>query len=115
MKKYLLSFFGGNQALRYSNLEKVNEEERKKHQAAWGDWMANLVKINKLEVGYPLESKGKRITSDKAEDYHFPDSTEGGFIIIKADSPDDATEIAKSSPILKNGGYILVRPCGEIK
>ena len=115
MKKYLLTFFGGNQALRYSNLEKADEEVQKKHLAAWGVWMANLAKTNKLEAGYPLESNGKRITLDIAEDYHFPDTTEGGFIIIKAESLDQAAEIAKSSPIIKNGGYVLVRPCGEMK
>jgi hypothetical protein len=115
MKKYLLTFFGGNKAFRYSNLEKADEELQKKHLATWGAWMANLVKANKLQVGYPLESDGKKITPGIAEDYHFPDTTEGGFIIIKAESLYEAPETAKSSPILKNGGYILVRPCGEIK
>lgn len=115
MKKYLLTFFGGNRALRYSNLERADEELQKKHRAAWGEWMANLAEINKLETGYPLESDGKRITSDKVEDHHFAETTEGGFIIINASSIDEAAETAKSSPILKNGGYILVRPCGEVK
>ena len=114
MKKYLLTFFGGNRALRYDNLGKAEKEAREKHMAAWGAWMAELVKAKHLEVGYPLESGGKRVDSNGIQDYHFPDTTEGGFIVIKAESSGQAAAIAQSSPIIKNGGYILVRPCGEI-
>ncbi|HTB24952.1 MAG TPA: YciI family protein [Puia sp.] len=114
MKKYMLTFFGGNMELRYNNLEKADKETREKHKAAWGKWMSDLVKTKNLEVGYPLESDGKRIASDGTQAYHFPDTTEGGFIIIKAESLDQASEIARSSPIIKNGGYILARPCGEL-
>jgi hypothetical protein len=115
MRKYMLTFFGGNKALRYDNLGGVDKETREKHMAAWGAWMAELVEANRLEIGYPLESDGKKIDSDGTRDHHFPDTTEGGFIVIKAGSLDKAVEIAQSSPILKKGGYILVRPCGEMK
>lgn len=101
-------------ALRYNNLDKADKEAQEKHKAAWGKWMSDLVKAKHLEVGYPLESDGRRIDSDGTKAYHFPDTTEGGFIIIKAESLDQVSEIARLSPILKNGGYILVRPCGEL-
>jgi hypothetical protein len=115
MKKYMLTFFGGNMALRYNNLEKAEKEAQEKHRLAWGKWMSELVKAKHLEVGYPLESDGKRIDPDGTQAYHFPDTTEGGFMVINAESLDQAAEIAQSSPIIKNGGYILARPCGEIK
>ena len=115
MKKYMLTFFGGNMALRYDNLEKAEKEAQEKHKAAWGAWMSELVKANHLEVGYPLLSDGKMINADGIQDYHFPDTTEGGFIVIIAESLDQAAEIARKSPIIKNGGYILARPCGEMK
>jgi hypothetical protein len=115
MKKYLITFFGGNMALRNDNLDKAEKEARKKHMDAWEVWMEALVKAKHLEVGYPLEADGMRVDSDGIEDYHFPDSTEGGFIIVKAESLEDAAEIAQGSPILKNEGYVLVRPCGEMK
>ncbi len=115
MKKYMLTFFGGNMALRYENLDKAKKEVRENHMAAWGAWMAELVKANHLEAGYPLESDGKKIGPDGTRDYHFPDTTEGGFIIIKAESLGQAAEIARRAPIIQNGGYILVRPCGEMK
>jgi hypothetical protein len=38
-----------------------------------------------------------------------------GFMVINAESLDQAEGIARSSPIIKNGGYILARPCGEMK
>jgi hypothetical protein len=115
MKKYMLAFFGGNMALRYDNLGMAEKEAQKKHRAAWGEWMSELMKAGRLETGYPLESNGKRIDAEGPHDYHFPDTTEGGFIIIKAESLDQAAEIAGSSPIIKNGGYVLARPCGELK
>jgi hypothetical protein len=115
MKKYMLTFFGGNMALRYDNLGNAEKEAREKHRAAWGEWMSNLMKAEHLEIGYPLESDGKRIDGDGNQAYHFPNTTEGGFIVIKAESLDQAAEIAQSSPIIKNGGYILARPCGVMK
>jgi hypothetical protein len=115
MKTYMLTFFGGNMALRFNHLDEATKEAQKKHMAAWGGWMADLARTKKLEVGYPLESDGKRIDADGIEDYHFPDATEGGFIIIRAESLDEAAKTAQGSPIIKNGGHVLVRPCGEIK
>ena len=115
MKKYMITFFGGNMALRYENLDQAEKEAREKHKAAWGGWMAELVKANQLEAGYPLESDGKKIDSEGTRDYHFPDTTEGGFIIIKAESLGEAAEIVRQAPILQNGGTIFVRPCGEMK
>jgi hypothetical protein len=99
MKKYLLTFFGGNMSLRYENLDTADKEARKKHTAAWGKWMADLSRAKRLEVGYPLEPDGKRIVPSGAEDYRFSDTTEGGFIIISAESLEDATEIAAEAPL----------------
>jgi len=111
----MLTFFGGNMALRFDNLDKAEKEAQQKHMAAWGEWMSRLIKAEQLEIGYPLQSDGKRIDADGTQAYHFPDTTEGGFIVIKAESLDRAAEIAQSSPIIENGGYVLIRPCGETK
>jgi hypothetical protein len=110
----MLTFFGGNTAIRYDNLGKAEKEAREKNLASWGAWMEGLLKAKSLEAGYPLQSDGKRVDSNGIQDYHFPDTTEGGFIVIKAESPGQAALIALSSPIIDNGGYVLVRPCGEL-
>jgi hypothetical protein len=114
MKKYMLTFFGGNMALRSNYLEKADKEAQLKHAAAWGEWMADLVKAKQLEGGYPLLSDGKRVQTDGIQAHHFPDTTEGGFVVLQAESIDQAAEIAQKSPIIQHGGYVLVRPCGEM-
>jgi len=110
----MLTFFGGNMALRYENLAMADKEAQQRHTAAWSAWMAELMKSGQLEVGYPLAPDGKRIDTEGAHDYHFPETTEGGFIVIKVETLEQAVEIANSSPIIKNGGYVMVRPCGEM-
>jgi hypothetical protein len=47
MKKYMLTFFGGNMSLRYENLDTADKEARKKHMAAWGKWMSDLSKAKR--------------------------------------------------------------------
>jgi hypothetical protein len=47
--KYMLTFFGGNMALRYDNLDKAGKEAQEKHMAAWGAWMAELARAKHLE------------------------------------------------------------------
>ena len=102
-------------ALRYEHLDQAGKEAQEQHAAAWAAWMSGLVQSGQLETGYPLEADGKRVATDGARDYHFPETTEGGFVIVKAESLDEAAAIAQSSPIIKNGGYVLVRPCGVMK
>lgn len=115
MNKYLLSFFGGNVALRYANRGKADRALEEESSAAWSAWMGRLVKAKRLDTGYPLDAHGKRVNPEGTHDHHFADDTEGGFVVIKAKSLDEAAAIAGSSPIIKNGGYVLVRPCGEPK
>src|SRR5437868_3926194 len=61
MKTFMLTFFGGNMALRHENLDQAGREAREKHAAAWGAWMAKLVERKQLQLGHPLEADGKRI------------------------------------------------------
>jgi hypothetical protein len=112
MKIHMLTFFGGNPALRYSNLNEVPDEQRRKHLAEWSDWMGSLVKAGILQMGHPYEANGKKIDGSGIHDYQFPEDSAGGFIVIKAESADEAARIATSAPIIRNGGYVLVRPCG---
>jgi hypothetical protein len=67
-----------------------------------------------LQTGHPYETDGKRVDSSGVHDYQFPEDSAGGFIIVKAESADDAARIATASPVIRNGGYVLVRPCGEV-
>ena len=115
MKKYLLTFVGGNPALKYSNLGKAAPELRAAHLKEWSGWMGGLAKAGKLEGGYPLLSDGKKVGPAGAENYDFSNDGAGGFIILNADSLDEAAAIASSSPLIRNGGDIYVQPCGEMQ
>ena len=68
MKKYMLTFFGGNMALRYDNLNKLKKRNRKNTGQHGGAWIEELAKANHLEVGYPLMSDGKLVDSDGTRD-----------------------------------------------
>ncbi len=113
MKKYLLTFFGGNPTLKYSNLDQTTQQARAEHLKKWGEWMAGLAKAEKLEGGYPLGSAGKKVSPAGIEDFDFSKEGAGGFVILQADSLDEAAGIASSSPIIMNGGKVNVQPCGE--
>ena len=114
MEKYLLEFFGGNPALRHSVLDQAEATARDAHLAAWRAWTGDLAQAGKLENGYPLTQEGRKVGAKGIEAHDFANQSAGGFMVLKAASLDEATEIARSSPIVRNGGHILVRHCGKI-
>lgn len=78
------------------------------------DWLGNLAKQNKLtDKGNTLSPIGaKTIKSDKSV-ADFPHS-EGkeivtGYVIVKAETIDEAVEIAKANPVFNVGGSVEVR------
>jgi hypothetical protein len=114
MEKYLLEFFGGNPALRYSALDQAEAAAREAHLAAWRAWTRELAQTDKLENGYPLTEEGRKVGGGGIEAHDFTKESAGGFMVVKAVSLDEAAEIARSSPIVRNGGHILVRHCGKV-
>ncbi|MFK7757796.1 MAG: YciI family protein [Flavobacteriales bacterium] len=78
----------------------------------WGSFIGNIAIKEKLESTHQLGFEGKQIS---------PDSTVkdgmsvignmiiSGQMIVKANSLDEAVEMAKDSPILKMGGTVEVR------
>jgi hypothetical protein len=114
MERYLLTFFGGNPALRHAVLDQAAATVREAHLAAWRTWTTGLAQAGKFEDGYPLTTEGKRVGAGGIEAHDFTNESAGGFMVLKAASLDEAAEIARSSPIVKNGGHILVRHCGKI-
>jgi hypothetical protein len=115
MQKYMLLFFGGKQELKYDNLKSVSKEQKDAHLKEWTGWIQKLTSDGKFENGYPFGADGKRIDQTGVSGYHFPPDSAGGFIVITASSIDEAVAIAQESPIIKNGGHILLRQCMEIE
>ena len=76
----------------------ANEAEQKKVMDAWNSWFAKHGEAIS-DGGNPFTAKAKTIGSDgKVTDGAFAAAT--GYTLIKADSLDDAVEIAKGCPVL---------------
>ena len=106
MKEYLLLLRGG----RPTNTK--TEEEGKAEMQAWGVYMGKLGQNGQLVGGFPLVSGGKVISASGNSDQPVNAAKEGivgGYLIVKADSLDAATALAKDCPHLDNDGNIEVR------
>src|SRR4051794_36833679 len=100
MKDYLLLFRGGEGA----ELQK-SPEAWQAHMQRWMRWMGGLQQQGKYTGGQPLENSGKQIFGTKkvVSDGPFIEGKEyvGGYLMIKADNLDSATELSKDCPILE--------------
>ena len=106
MKEYLLLLRGG----RPTNTK--TEEEGKAEMAAWGAYMGKLGQNGQLVGGLPVVSGGKVVSGSGISNEPVNSAKEGivgGYLIIKADSLDQAAELASSCPHIENDGNIEVR------
>jgi|SRR6185437_7999404 len=80
----------------------------------WQDWIGGIAAQNKLaSAGNRLKWEGKIVRPDKTitnGPYAELKEAVGGYTLIKADSLEEATEIAKDCPILAVGGTVEIRP-----
>jgi hypothetical protein len=114
MKEYLLLFRGGDGAIHSPSPETVQA-----HMQKWMQWMDGLQKEGKFVGAQPLENGGKHITGTKKTitDGPFIEGKEmvGGYLICKANTYDEAVEIAKGCPILDfDNGTVEVREIKEM-
>jgi hypothetical protein len=88
-------------------------EEMQKIMQLWMGWIDKLKQKNIYSAGEPLTPPGKVVKGNNATvtDGPFAESKEvvGGFFIVKANSLEEATELAKDCPDLPNGGSVEVR------
>lgn len=106
MKEYLLLLRGGKP------MASKTEAENKAEMEAWGVYMGNLGQNGQLVGGLPLASGGAVVTAKGISNEPVTSATEGivgGYLIVKADSIEQATEIAKDCPHIANEGNIEVR------
>ena len=81
-------------------------------------WFEGLKEQGRVKAGQPLGPEGKTVSGKKARpvaDGPFAESKEavGGYLLLHADSLDDAVAIAKTNPTLEYGITIEVRPVLE--
>ena len=106
MKEYLLLLRGGKP------MTSKTEAENKAELQAWGVYMGGLTQKGQLVGGLPLVSGGKTV-SDKGTVASAVTSAKegivGGYLIVKANSLDEAATIANGCPHIANEGNIEVR------
>lgn len=87
-------------------------EEQAKMQQDWGSFIGNITIKEKLVSTHQLGFEGKQVKADFSvlEGVSITDNQMiGGNMVVKANSLDEATELAKDCPILKMGGTVEVR------
>jgi len=91
MAKFVLVFNGGAPA----------ESEMEEHKKEWGAWIQGLG--DKYDSGLPFgdDKKSVKGPDGSVSDYSGDSS---GYMVIDADSIDDAVDTAKDAPHQKNGG-----------
>ncbi len=97
MKEFLLIIRGG-----HDESADQSPEEMQKHMQHWQQWMGGLAENGRLVGGQPLMNEGKTLIErgKKVMDRPLAEGKElvGGYLLIKADSLDHATNIAKDCP-----------------
>jgi len=91
----------------------LSPEEIQKHLARFTTWFEQLTYEGRFNGGHPLENDGKIVSHRNAvTDGPFAESKEAiaGFFIIRADSLEEAVEVAKGCPGLQVGQTVEVRP-----
>jgi hypothetical protein len=96
MANYLLAYHGGGMA--------ATEAERKKSMDAWGAWFGRLGAAV-VDAGNPT-AKARTIGKGGAVSDGGGSNPVTGYSVIKADSLDAAIQLAKSCPIIQDGGSV---------
>jgi hypothetical protein len=78
----------------------------------WQQWILQIVENGKFVSVNRLLPEGKTLKPDsEVKDGPYAEAKEivGGYVIAKASTLEEAVEMAKSCPVLKNGGKVEVR------
>lgn len=108
MKDYLLIYRADFSAIGARTPEEIQAGTKR-----WMDWIGSIAAQNKLtDRGNRLDQSGKVLKADNLVTngpYAEIKETIGGYSIIKADSYEEAIELAKGCPVLTMGGNVEVR------
>ena len=110
MNEFLFLYRGG-----MSEGPKPSQKEMEAMMQRYQSWFAKLGEEGKIkDMGAKLQGEGKVIGSDGIiSDGPFSEGKEviGGYMIIRAKDLNEATKIAKDSPMVDSGGGSLeIRP-----
>jgi hypothetical protein len=95
----------------YSNIE---DDEMAALIRKWSDWAGAIAEDGRIaDNGIRLDPTGKVLkTGGIITDGPFVEIREilGSFVVIRADSLDDAVTVAHGCPVLERGGSVEIRP-----
>ena len=108
MKEYLYIIRGGDDIAAMKS-----PEEMQAHMQEWQKWMGGLAEKGRFGGGQPLMNEGKAIvdSGNKLIDRPLAEGKElvAGYIIVKADSLEEAAAMAKGCPGFEHQCTIEVR------
>jgi hypothetical protein len=113
MADYLYLFRGG------LDMGQASPAQLQANMAKWQSWIETLAKAGKFTGGQPLGREGKvlRGTKKQVTDGPFAEAKDlvGGYLIVKAGSLDEATELARGCPIFEHAeGSVEVRAIAQM-
>jgi len=109
MSNFLYLFRGGDESF-----GALSQEEKQAHMQLWGAWMGGLKEKGQLVDGLPLSEDG-RVVKNRGEivtNGPYAEGAEmvGGYLIVTAETMDQAVEISKECPIFDyKGSFVEVR------
>lgn len=99
-------------------MPEVTPEEAQAETKRWMDWISGMAAQNKLvDRGNRLHSSGKVLRgSNVVTNGPFIEIKEsmGGYTLVKAESYDEAVELASGCPILTVGGNVEIREISNL-
>lgn len=108
MKDFMMLFYSEPKPDFNPTPEQIQEEVK-----AWRDWIGGIGAQGKLKnPGEALGFEGKTIHADgSVTDGPYAEVKEivGGFIIVSADSIEEAAKLTEGCPALSSGGKVEVR------
>ncbi len=108
MKQFVFLFKGGDDLW-----ESKSQKEQEEHMQDWMQWIDGIAKQDKYLGGERLYPHGKTILPGgvKVTDRPLSEAKEvlGGYIVVKSDTLEEATEMAKGCPGLLWESSVEVR------
>lgn len=112
MEKYMLIF--RNTPSTEEDFQSLSPEAMQAELDKWGQWIGTIAAQGKMVGTDALDNKGKLVRGSKQviTDGPFIESKElvSGYLILTADSMDEAVELSKGCPIFEIEGTVEVRP-----
>lgn len=115
MSKYMFLFRGGEPGID----PMTDPAGFGAYMQTWQTWMENIAKSGKMHGGEPLEPTGVTVSGKamKVTDGPFVEGKElvGGYIIVEADSLEEAVKLSEGCPVYTYDGIVEVRPVQHVE